>query len=184
MVEEHSKTLYDVDLITAKLGNPPSWASEGLTPTNAGRNLAIVIPKRLDLASKQRIASEEYNPDFEIGKIIAITLHGPSNIAGKVIGAVNICPFNVGVMSWDKLKAQKGEVITDEIKNGLLARLYGRVGLNREFMHPDVLARMPRKWHQHAEILNAELDGMFASGIEIKNGEMCWTLSEEVKDSD
>lgn len=49
MLEESTKTFYDVDTVTPSLGNPASWAITGLSPSILGANrLAFVVPNRLN----------------------------------------------------------------------------------------------------------------------------------------
>lgn len=184
MIEEGSKILYDVDLATSKLGNPSDWKKNGISPSNTGDKLAIVIPNRLTLVYKQRIASAGQNPNFETGKLVAITRQEDKVVYGNVIGRVNVCPFDDTVMSWEKIKEYKKEIIHDEMKNGLLAKVYGGKDAEHSFVHPERLASMPRKWHENADVLNTELDGIFASGDAIAEGQLKWWLAGDDSDND
>jgi hypothetical protein len=185
MLEESTKTFYDVDTVTPLLGNPASWAITGLSPSILGANrLAIVVPNHLNAEWRATLVKQgpmpdgqPYNPDFEVARLVSITGRTDKIIHAKVLGKVNICPFKSDLMSFDKIKVMKGSVLPDEMRNGLLGKLYGGLNPGKPFVHPEVLDKMPRKWHVDAAALNYELDGIFASGLEVKQGSVKWLLS-------
>lgn len=187
MLEESSKTFYEVDAQTPRLGNPTSWEESGFSSTNFGRDLAIVIPNTLDPAYKSRIASREFpqefgvgktktlNPQFEVGTLVAISRSEGNTIYGEVLGRVNINPSEY--ITWSAMQNMKGSVLSDEMRNGLLGSLWGNRHVDRKVMHLDILAEMPRKWHEDPVVLSNELDNMFASGHAIPQGEVFWVVA-------
>ena len=62
------------------------------------------------------------------------------------------------------------------MKNGLLAKLYGGINRDKPFVHPEILAKMPREWHVDPAALNYELDATFASGMVVEEGKVKWML--------
>ncbi len=77
----------------------------------------------------------------------------------------------------------KGDVLPDEMKNGLLGRLWGgesrSAAEGADFVTPrPILDNMPRKWHIDPAALNTELDGIFAAGKKIQEGELPWKIEE------
>ena len=177
MVEESTHTFYDVDTITPRLGNPSSWAQSGLSRNLLGSPLAIVITQELNADEKATLSGRGYVPNFDTATLVKITSQVGDTIHAKSLGKANICQFPPGKMSWEILKDMKGAVLPDEMKNGLLGKLYGGLHPQRAFVHPEVLAKMPRKWHIDAEALNYELDGIFASGLLVPKGQVRWVLS-------
>ena len=181
MLEETTKTFYDVDTQTPLLGNPASWATTGLSPSVLGSKPAIVFPIPLNEISKMILRDEGFNPEFMVGRLVSIESQDGMNVFAKVVGRVNVRPLPQNMMSWEALKTKKGDVLPDEMKNGLLGRLWG--GQNEDavgaagFVTPrDVLDNMPRKWHIDPAALNTELDGNFAAGKRIKEGELTWMM--------
>ena len=71
----------------------------------------------------------------------------------------------------------KGAVLPDEMKNGLLGSLWGNLFPYRSEVHPEILAKMPRKWNVDPKLLSEELDNIFAAGKAIREGEVRWVLS-------
>lgn len=190
LIEETTKRFYDVDTATRLLQNPESWESDGLSPASLGRDLAIVIPDSLSDDSRERLASmgrteaQFKSVDFETGLLVAITRREGNNIYADVRGRVNVCPFQENVMSWKKLEDMKGQVLVDELRNGLLERVYTSVDSESKLVHAAVLNKMPRKWHIDAAAMSAELYHMFASGRVVKKGDVRWMLSEDDSDDE
>lgn len=187
MLEESSKTFYEVDAQTPRLGNPTSWEESGFSSMDFGRDLAIVIPNTLGPEYKSRIASREFpqefgvgktktlNPQFEVGTLVAISRSEGNTIHGEVLGRVNINPSRF--LTWSAMENMKHNVLSDEMRNGLLGSLWGNRHVDRKVVHPDILAEMPRKWHDDPVILSKELDDMFASGHAIPQGEVSWVVA-------
>jgi hypothetical protein len=64
MLEETTKTFYDVDTQTPLLQNPTSWATAGISPSELGPRPAIVFPIPLSDESKQILAEKGHDPGF------------------------------------------------------------------------------------------------------------------------
>ncbi|KAJ9652922.1 hypothetical protein H2198_007875 [Neophaeococcomyces mojaviensis] len=184
MLEESTKTFYDIGTETARLGNDSTWISANLSSSALGSDVAIVIPNRLDeywkrqLAAQPRENSASYDPDFEIGLLVSVKRREGKTVFADIVAKVNVRPLGAKQMSWELVKEWKKYVLADELRNGLLAKVYGRVGEDRPFVHAEKLAGMPRRWHVDAAVLNEELDSLFASGMVVKAGDVGWVLEE------
>ena len=174
MLEEKEKKFYDVDLFPDRLGNPPEWKA-GISSQMLGRNLAIVIPVRLDEQRKAELKRQGYNPEFEVGRVVQIDRTEGRTKHGRVLGKVNMNPSKY--MDWATLRDRKGDILPDEIANGLLGSLWGNLYPDRKEVHPEILAKMSRPWNVNPEVLSKELDNMFASGKAIETGEIRWILN-------
>lgn len=190
LLEETTKRFYDVDTETSLLNNPPSWKSDGLSSSSLGGELAVIIPNSLSDDSKVRLAKlgqrepRFKSADFETGLLVVITRREGDEVYADIRGRVNVCPFKETVMSWEKLEYMKGQVLTDELKNGLLGRVYAGTSVAHQFVHPMVLDGMPRRWHTDAAVMSAELDHMFASGRIVNKGDVKWMLKEDDSDDE
>ena len=113
MLEESTKTFYDVDTITSELGNPSTWTYLGLSPSIVGQRPAIIIPNRLNddwqkrLIEKGRKENVSVNPNFEVGRLVSVERQEGNVVFAKILGKVNICPCKPNVMSWEGLKDEK-----------------------------------------------------------------------------
>lgn len=86
-------------------------------------------------------------------------------VYGGLVGKVTVCPSKPELTSWRGLGSELDPVLRDELRNGLLTKLYGGKKEDKPFVSPEVLAKMPRKWHIDAAALIHELDGSFASEL-------------------
>jgi hypothetical protein len=189
MLEESSKIFYDVDCMFPLLKNPSSWATTGISSALLGaERLAIVVPDRLNAEWRTNLAKQgplpdgrPYNPDFEVARLVGIAAQeqqaGGKVIRGKVLGKVNVRPYSTDVMSFATLESMKPSVLVDEVKNGLLGKLYGGSAPEKPSTNPQALESTSGKWRVDAAALNYELDGFFAAGVEIKQGSAKWLLS-------
>jgi hypothetical protein len=183
MLEETTKTFYDVDTQTPLLQNPASWATAGISPSELGPRPAIVFPIPLSDESKQILAEKGHDPGFMVGRLVSIESQEGKKVFAKPVGKVNVKPFPEHVMSWTALESMKGPVLSSEMKNGLMERLWGWHEDSGAEAAPfvtsnDVLDKMLRKWHIDPVALNFELDGVFASGKRIQEGEIMWVVEE------
>ena len=155
MLEESSHSFYDV--------KTTSWAQSSLSPALFGSPLALVMT--------------EHPTTGHTGTLVVITSQDGDTIHAKPLGKAYVSPYPPEVVSWEKLAEMKGGVVLpDEMKNGLLGKLYGGLDPGRPFVHPEILEKMPRRWHVDAAALNYELDGMFASGLLVPRGQVRWVL--------
>ncbi|KAJ8609871.1 hypothetical protein MRB53_038910 [Persea americana] len=177
MVEEFSKILYRVDLATPPLKNPTSWRTDGITPTNTGRHLAIVFPVALSNTAKDVMQSQGARTDFEVGKLVAITSLEGNKVRGRIIGRVNVVPFPESVFSWDKLKAYgQGDFPCDEVKGGLLAKAFGAGHPGYDFVNSRLPAAETTDPINSQALARVEHYGMFISGHVVEQGD-CWLVS-------
>lgn len=178
MLDEITRTFYDVDLETPQLGNPVSWKSTGVSRSTLGQNLALVFPNPLDDTGKAELQRTGYNPDFQVGRLVSVARREGRKIYGRIVAKVNVKPVPKRMMSWEGLKAKKGAVLANEMRNGLCGRLWGRPNASVGFVTPrSILDNMPRKWHVDPRALNYELDRIFAAGERIRKGEVTWVLA-------
>lgn len=190
MLEEESSRFYDVDLETALLDNPADWVQNGIYPEKVagkGKGLAIIFPTPLDDMKKTELKDRGYKPNFQVGRLVALDVFRAINtpqtvvpLKGKTIGKVNVAPFDSAMVSWPLLKEKKGPVLPDEMKAGLLGKLWGHDRpsyTGSEFVTSlNVLENMPRRWHRDPRALNYELDNMFAVGKELASAD--WVLDD------
>ncbi|KAJ9668257.1 hypothetical protein H2201_001687 [Coniosporium apollinis] len=94
VLEEATKTFYDVDTQTHLLKNPASWVTTGLSRSVLGSKPAIVFPNPLNEASKSIIRAEGLDPEFMVGRLVSIERQDGMDVFGKVIGKVNVRPLS------------------------------------------------------------------------------------------
>ena len=165
-------------------GYAPRPLEYDLSSSNLGSDLAIVILNHTHPYAEQqlrKLMGKSYKPNPEIGQLVTIYRREGDTAYGYVLAKVYIQPLNPDQMSWDILLEQKGYVITDEIRNGLLAKMYGSVNKERPFVHPKILAGMPRKWHLDAAVLNTEMGDWWASGRKLQAGQVKYILQDRRK---
>ena len=179
LLEESTKTFYDVDAKTPRLGNPSSWEVSGLSNVILGDRLAIVIPDSLDEEREAKI-KEGLNLESVVGKLVSIQTTGDKTVRAKVLGRVFVKPFQPEQMSWEILEDMYSRpVLPDEMKNGLLGSLWVGLHPDRKEIHPKKSANLSRKWNTKPRTLSAELYDMFAAGEKIENGRLHWELEED-----
>ncbi len=103
-------------------------------------------------------------------------------VYGGVVGKVTVCPFKPELTSWRGLGSELDPFLRDELRNGLLTKLYAGKKEDKPSVYPEVLAKMPRKWHIDAAELNHELDGSFASGLVTMTDLWQWSIPMEHTD--
>jgi len=158
MFDNSKQIFYDIDYETAQLGNNTPWSR--LAPETL-RDPAIVFPpEHCDMLEIMKFAT---------GFLVSILRREGDKFIAKKLGRVNVKPVEPKYMNWSALTTWKGEELANEMKAGLLKRMWDRRAGFTSRVVPyvtsgNVLDEMPRKWHEDGAALNYELDRIFAAG--------------------
>ncbi len=158
MFDDSNQIFYDVNYDTELLGNRIPWPS--LKPENL-RDPAIVFPP------KQSDALKIMN--FATGFLVSILHREGDKFVAQKLGLVEVKALKEELMNWSALTALKGEELPNEMKAGLMRRLWDRRPGSQHRSIPyvtpgSVLDQMPRRWHTDGAALNYELYLIFAAG--------------------
>lgn len=87
----------------------------------------------------------------------------------KKLGRVDVKPMGEGYMNWPLLRSMKGDGLADEMRDGLMRRLWDRRAVSTSRSTPydtegSVLDDMSKRWHLDGVALNYELGSIFAAG--------------------
>jgi hypothetical protein len=172
MLEEATGVFYDVDYVTLRAENDPTWAD--IAPESF-QDPAIVFPPN----QSRRLRQETVATGF----LVSITRREGEEIWARSFGQVMVKPFPPNVMSWEKLREMKGPVLSTEVRAGLMGRLWNRrpgasqANASSFVTSRAILDNMPRNWHEDGAALNYELDDIFAAS-KLLPASQKWCLDE------
>jgi hypothetical protein len=156
MLDEPTAEFYDVDYATPIAGNTVPWGN--LAPEGI-QDPAIVLA---DDSRDERIGS--------MGVLVAVTRRTEQTIFATYLGRVCVRKFPASIINWDVLTERKSAAHAEEMRAGLMGRLWNRrPGVPQSsgppwVTSPEILDTMPGRWRQDGAALNHELDYNFASG--------------------
>jgi hypothetical protein len=160
MLDELTSTFYDVDYASQTIGNTMQWkdlAAESI------QDPAIILADHVPVMNGQdeRIGA--------LGVLVSITRRTEQTLFATYLGRVFIRKYPANLMNWEALTQRKGATLVNEMRAGLMSRLWNRRPEIPQLSgppwvtSPKVLDTMPRRWHEDGAALNYELDYTFAS---------------------
>lgn len=170
MLDDVHQTFYDVDYGNHLLRNMSSWTDIAVHELV---HPAIVFPPTQSRFLQTR--------NFATGFLVSIMSSNEGVNVAKKVGAVNVSILSQNAMSWDALRSLKGNELPNEMRHGIMRRLWDKRPKDdyqkNEFMvRGTSVSSTRRAWPQDGALLSTELDGIFAGGEAITSDQL-WELT-------
>jgi len=171
MLDDQNDTFYEVDYQSVDLRNSIDWTALEL---HAVRDPAVVFP-----TLQWQTFENDTNAKIT-GFVVDIKSRDVERWTAETMGMVHVHRLPQEGMNWSVLASLKGSELPEEMKAGLLRKLFNQrensVMQSISYVTPRrVLDTMKRPWHQDGVALNWELDECFVGGSRVETKQK-WEL--------
>lgn len=171
MLDDQNDAFYEVDYQSVDLRNSTDWTALKL---HTVPDPAVVFPT---------LQWQKFENDINkkiTGFVVDIKSRGEDSWTAEKIGAVHVRRFPQEYMNWSALASLKGSELPEEMKAGLLRKVFnqreGSMVQTISYATPRrILDTMKRPWHQDGAALNWELDEKFVGANRIEKDQK-WKL--------
>ena len=163
MLDDLNEIFYDVGYDIVHVKNTVPWTELNLhkVPDPA----IAFLPGQAENLEKDGYAT---------GMLVSIDYRSENLISARRMGNVNLRVLPKKFMNWSALDAQKGRELPEEMREGLLRKVWNRrpdpENQTISYATPShVLDNMPRPWHKNGAALNLELDQRFVGALALES---------------
>lgn len=171
MLDDQNNAFYEVDYQSVDLKNSIDWTA---------LKLHTVLDPALVFPTLQWQTFEKDMNKKITGFVVDIKSRDEDSWTAERIGTVHVRRFPQEYINWSVLASLKGSELPEEMKAGLLRKVFnqGRSSMTQTISYVTprrILDTMERPWHQDGAALNWELDERFVGANRIEKDQK-WKL--------